>query len=154
MSRLKEVKRRFFNTLKDVSENAGESFSGIGLLLYETGIFSDRYHSDLRPSFSCPKDIFLGEKKCIQTLLEIADRSNPLHDGFIFFNEDGKMTHVSQYFAPPPVDGIIPDENYGARYRAAQYGSLLDGVILTGVVNHDHKYFVFSRGKSIVKEEL
>lgn len=146
----KEVKESFSRTLEEISKKAGFSFSGIGLLLYETGVFSGEYHSDLRPSFSRPKGIVLGKKETIETLLRISDKSNPLHDGFIFFNEKGEMTHVSQYFSPLVIGKrIIPNENYGTRYRAAQYGSLLEGVILTGTVNSDHRYHIFHKGRHL-----
>jgi hypothetical protein len=79
-------------------------------------------------------------------LLEITDESNYLHDGFIFFNETGDLTHVSQYFAPMPRGIIIPNEKYGTRYRTAQYGSFLEGIILIGTINHDKRYYIFEKG--------
>ena len=137
--------------LRGVASGAGDSFSGLGMLLYKTGLFSKKHYTDLRPSFSCPGGVFLGDKKTIGFLLDIANKSNPLHDGFIFFNECGEMKKISQYFSPSPVDGIIPNECYGTRYRAAQYGSFLQGVILTGIVcSEDKKYFAFRKGRCIV----
>jgi len=149
------VARLFVKTIEKVCENADDSFTGIGLLLYESNVFSHKYHSDLRPSFQRPKGIKLGTEECVRSLIEIANFSNSLHDGFIFFNEGGEMTYVSQYFAPIINDKIVPNEKYGTRHRAAQYGSLLKGVILTGVVPQDaSRYFIFWRGKEIGINEL
>jgi len=144
-----ETKRSFFSTLKEVSESTAENFSGLGLLLYETGIFSKKHYEDLRPSFPPPRNVRLGDESAVRTLLEVSNNLNPLHDGFIFFNEKGDLTHVSQYFFPQPARDIVLNEAYGTRYRAAQYGSLIRGVILTGVINHDCRYFVFSKGKGV-----
>jgi len=118
--------------------------------------FSHRHHSDLRPSFRYPKGIKLGSEECIKFLLEIANYSSPLHDGFIFFNENGLLTHVSQYFAPIIDDRkIVPNENYGTRYRAAQYGSLLKGVILTAIIPQNaSRYIIFWKGREIEPREI
>lgn len=146
------IKRKFFEILKTISERAGELFSGIGLLLYDTHKFYKKYYTDLRPSFSCPKHLLLGRKKTLECLLDISKKLNLFHDGFIFFNENGLLTHVSQYFAPLPIGNIIPNENYGTRYRTAQYGSLLKGIILTGIVSSDRNYFMFYKGLNIKSE--
>lgn len=143
------LKIKFYDTINLISKYAGNSFSGIGILLYDTIFFSKKHYSDLRPSIICPKGFFLGEKKLINYLLEISEIYNPLHDGFIFFNEMGQLTHISQYFAPLPNGKIIPNECYGTRYRTAQYGSLLKGVLLIGIVCHDKNYFIFSNGEVI-----
>ena len=54
-----KVARLFVETIEKVYENADDSFKGIGLLLYKSNVFSHKYHSDLRPSFRCPKGIQL-----------------------------------------------------------------------------------------------
>jgi hypothetical protein len=151
-----KVAKLFVETMEKIYENIPDQFCGIGLLLYDSRKFSHKYHSDLRPSFSYPNGIKLGSEDCIKFLREVANYSSPLHDGFIFFNEKGLMTHVSQYFAPLINDKkIVPNESYGTRYRAAQYGSLLKGVILTGIIPHDaSRYIIFWKGREIDTKEL
>ncbi len=150
MSDNKVVKKSFYDTLKKLSKASSESFTGVGMLLYENGKFSEKYHADLRPSFTCPKNVNLIDEKTTDMLLEVADKKSPLHDGFIFFDERGNLTHLSQYFAPLPNPNIIPNEAYGTRYRTAQIGSLIDGVILTGVIcNTDKKPYIFEKGKCL-----
>ena len=137
-------------TLEDVKYLSDNNFRGLGLLVYRKGIFSSSYHSDLRPSYSTPKNINLGTKECVSFLLQISKKDNPLHDGFIFFDERGRMTHVSQYFAPIVEKSIVPNEKYGTRYMAALYGSLLPGVIVTGTLHSsDRACFIFHKGKVI-----
>jgi hypothetical protein len=146
----KDVKKSFYNILKKISkEYNGDSFTGIGMTLYQTGSFSEKNHCDLRPSIPCPKNVSLEEEGTVKVLLEIADCESPLHDGFVFFNEKGVLTHISQYFVPPPVDDIIPNESYGTRYHSAQFGSLIEGVILTGVLCCDREPHLFEKGKEV-----
>ena len=139
----------FIDILKLISQRSRKSFTGIGILLYDQKFFVNDYFSDLRPSYKPPKLNLIGKETIINYLLDITDETNYLHDGFIFFNEIGNLTHVSQYFAPIPRGKIIPNEKYGTRYRTAQYGSLLRGIILTGTINHDKKYHIFRNGKCI-----
>ena len=143
------VEKRFISLLELISQKAGNSFSGIGLLLYNQKTFTNTHYSDLRPSYKCPKLSILDGVRIIDYLLDITDESNYLQDGFIFFNETGDLTHVSQYFAPMPRGNIIPNEKYGTRYRTAQYGSFLEGIILIGTINHDKQYYIFENGVCI-----
>jgi len=59
------------------------------------------------------------------------------------------MTHISQFFSPPIIPDLKINENYGARYHSAQYGSCIKGVILTGVVNSNNQYHIFEKGHLI-----
>jgi len=131
-------------TLKEVSARRGQTFTGMGMLVYRHGVFSHKNHSDLRPSLPCPEDVLLGTKQCTETLLSMSQAENRLHDGFVLFNDAGRMTHVSQYFSPPIAKSVVPNEGFGGRFRAAQYGSLLEGVIAIGIVEHEGEYFLFS----------
>ena len=149
----KNFKKKVIVTLKSIAEKAKKHFSGIGLLVYEADNFSKLHYSNLRPSYLCPKGYFLDDIKTIEYLSEISDKTHPLHDGFIFFNDNCELTHISQYFAPLPIKKITPNENYGTRYRTAQYGSLLKGVILSGVISHDRNYFIFYKGSNIISNK-
>lgn len=144
------MKYLFYLTLIMIKKLSDDNFSGIGLILYHNNYILSKFHADLRPSAKIPCNIKLGNRKTIQYLLKIANINNNLHDGFILFNSSGKLTHVAQYFCPPPIKGLIPNESYGVRYRVAQYGSFLKGVILTGTINHDKKIHCFENGRKYI----
>jgi hypothetical protein len=153
----RKVERDFYMTLRRLSKDAiyHPNFSGIGLILYDPDLFNHNWHRDLRPSVSCPKEVRLGEERTLSLLLEIADKSHKLHDGFHFFEyANGLMTHISQYFFPPIVPWIDVNENYGTRYHSAQYGSCIEGVILTGVINSDNQYHIFRKGRLVQENEF
>lgn len=136
------------STLKQLARAEKEQeFSGIGLLVYHREEFSHECHADLRPGVPCPENVRLGSKLCVDTLLDISDERKPLHDGFIFFSEDGVLTHISQYFAPIVTDQVSPNLEHGTRFRAAQYGSLMKGVVRTGIVSSNGDSFVFCNGR-------
>ena len=147
MDNIEKQMLEFYHTLKEVNERRTEEFSGLGLLLYDENLFPKDCHTDLRPSANPPKDIKLGTEECINILVTFSKKSHILHDGFHLFNQDGILTHVAQYFVPPIAPDIIPNESYGTRYRSAQYGSFMKGVIIIGTVNHDGRFYCFKEGK-------
>lgn len=152
-----EVEKLFCLTFRRLSPDSASypNFSGIGLILYDSKRFDQKWRTDLRPSILCPKDVNLSDiEKTIAFLLKISDKSNRLHDGFHFFDhETGLMTHVAQYFFPPIISGTNVNESYGTRYHSAQYGSCIDGVVLTGTINSDGRHYIFRKGKLIASEE-
>jgi hypothetical protein len=151
------VERDFYLTCRRLAQDAihHPDFFGIGMILYDPDIFDHSMHKDLRPSIPCPKDVSLGEEKTLSLLFEIADKSNKLHDGFHFFDyTSGLMTHVAQYFFPPIVPKIDVNENYGTRYHSAQYGSCIEGIILTGAINSDNQYHIFRKGRLVQENEF
>jgi hypothetical protein len=116
-----QIKESLAATLRQVARMSDGNFSGVGVLIYEKGLFPSNSHSALRRDTEFPECIRLGGRSCINNLLDISNKSNTLHDGFIFFNEKGIMTHVAQYFVPAIVRGIPLNPNYGTRFRSAQY---------------------------------
>ena len=153
----RNVERDFYFTLKRLSKNSVyyPDFSGIGLLLYDTGIFDSNWHTDLRPSIPCPRDVRLEEaEKVLLVLFTISKESHPLHDGFHLFDETGLMTHVAQYFFPPIVSELAINEKYGTRYHSAQYGSCISGITLTGIINCDNQHYVFRKGSLVQENEF
>jgi len=139
--------------LKMLSEKSKSSpnFSGTGLILYDPNIFDKKLHADLRPTAMCPAGINLHDiEKTVSLLMTISDRSHTLHDGFHMFDKTGSMTHVAQYFFPPIVSGLVVNERYGTRYHSALYGSCIDGIILTGVINGDRQYHIFKKGFKVL----
>lgn len=153
----KRIERDFCLMFKRLSQDSAyhPDFSGIGLVLYDPYVFDCGVCVDLRPSVPCPRDVRLGEGKAVSIFLEMSDKSHELHDGFHFLScITGLMTHAAQYFFPPVRPGIEINENYGTRYRSAQYGSCIAGVVLTGVINSDNRYHIFRKGCLIQEDEL
>ena len=153
----RRVERDFYQTFRKLSHDSiyYPNFSGIGMILYDADIFDHSWHKDLRPSIQCPKDVRLNEEKTLPILFEIAEKSSKVHDGFHFFDYTSElMTHVAQYFFPPIVHGLCVNENYGTRYHSAQYGSCIEGIILTGAINSDNQYHVFRKGRSVQENEF
>jgi len=79
--------------------------------------------------------------------MELSQHRSPFHDGFVFFNEKGVLTHIAQYFVPSIVPGIIPNEGAGIRFHSAKYGSYISGVIATGVVSRKQLAHFFVKGE-------
>jgi len=144
----KELIENFCRLLKKISKKRTKNFSGIGMVVYNSALLPEKSHCDIRPLIFCPKGTKISEKSCLEYLLEISQTSHPLHDGFHFINERGELTHVAQYFVPPIVKGIRPNHSQGIRFRSAQYGSLIKGVITTGIINHNFEPYYFIKGKS------
>lgn len=146
-----KIKKLFVQLLKDIVSNASNNkitnFSGIGLVLYNSKSFSRKHRSDLRPSIKCPENIWINQRSTIDFLLNISKKSHPCHDGYHFFNEKGQLTYVAQYFWPPIVPEIKPNEQHGTRDLSAKYGSCIKGVIAIGIVHSDHQTFYFEKGE-------
>ena len=85
----------------------------------------------------------------VAALLRYADQSSPYHDGFHLLSLDGHLTHLSQYFAPPIVRSLLVESRssqHGGRYRAAQYGSCLPDVVVSGVLSRHYGPTLFVDG--------
>lgn len=90
-----------------------------------------------------------GPAEIVAALLVYADMRNPFHDGFHLISAAGELTHVAMYFSPPVVRDLQTVElNYvhGGRYRAAQYGSCLPGVVVSGVLTATYGPVLFMGG--------
>lgn len=146
---MKKIKKSFIKLLKEIANYKVNNFSGLGLILYNSKSFLDIPCISLRPSFESPTNISLDhQKNAVNFLLKISQNSHPFHDGFHFFDEKGKLTHISQYLAPPIIPDVIPNELCGSRYLTALCASILKGVIATGIITHDYNIFYFEKGKS------
>lgn len=132
--------------LKRISLMRIENFSGLGVVLYKSDVLSELTHFNTRPSVRCPKGLKIREEDCFEFLSQLTRNSADLHDGFVFVNQDGELTHVAQYFVPPVVLDIEPNGQRGIRYHSAQFGSCLDGVIATGIVGSDQTACYFIKG--------
>jgi len=142
------IKFQFCNLFEEIISRRKERFSGIGAVVYDSEKLSNLNSIKLRPSIQIPRGYSLEDIDGMSKfLIEMSSLENPLHDGFVFFNESGKFTHAAQYFAPPPIHGVNPNENYGTRYHAVLFGSYIDGVIIAGGITSGNHYYIFEKGR-------
>jgi len=142
-----ELIEKFKNTLKDISIANIEDFSGIGIILYDSNILLENTHTNTRLSTPSLNHFKLGEQDCLNFLADLSQHRNPFHDGFVFFNEKGVLTHIAQYFVPSIIPGVVPNESAGIRFHSAKYGSFVNGVIATGVVSRKLSAYFFIKGE-------
>jgi hypothetical protein len=138
---------RLHRLLRAVRGEAGESFSGIGLL-----VSSAPYDLPVIPLR--PAHLILDQRSTLERLVAISHHASELHDGFHILSPELDVTLVSLYFSPPIVSGINVDpiRRVGGRYMAALFGSALTNVIATGVASPRYGVAVFHRGKEISAE--
>lgn len=140
--------QRFKEVLRTLSNLDIKDFKGLGIVLYDSRILNKVFHADIRSV-----NIILGKKpnifdeNCINFLCDVTMWDSPYHDGFIFVNENGEVTDVAQYFVPPVVPGLLPNESAGIRFHSALYGSCVTGVVATGIVSSKHEPYFFMGGK-------
>jgi len=146
---ISKIKKSFIQLLRRIPNHKINSFSGLGLLLYDSRFLLNIPRVSLRPSFKLPTNLSINPiETIINFLIKISQNSHPFHDGFHFFNEKGQLTHISQYLAPSIKSEIIPDETHGSRYLTALCISYLKGVIGVGIVTRDYNVFYFEKGRS------
>ncbi len=109
-----------YKLLKRITLSDIENFSGIGIVVYGDG-FSEASHCDLRPDIKCPQYSILDDE-VFQYLIKISDYHHALHDGFHMVNEQGILTHVAQYFVPPVVKDLQPNQEHGVRLYSSMCG--------------------------------
>src|SRR3989344_8888642 len=142
------IKSQFCNLFEEIVSGRKERFSGIGAVVYDSEKLANLNSVKLRPSIQIPRRYSLEDiGKMSKFLIEMSLLENPLHDGFVFFNESGEFTHAAQYFAPPPIYGVNPNENYWTRYHAVLFGSYIDGVIIVGGITSGNHYYIFEKGR-------
>ena len=109
-------------------------FSGVGILLCNGG-----GGVPMAPLLrDTPRELPLsGVDRIAGLLASYASYDCRFHDGFAVIDGNGVLTAVSQYFSPPIVPGLRThgDNLYGGRFRAAQFGSCLPGVVAAGVLS-------------------
>ena len=134
----------FAEFLANIRVECGEKFSGIGILVSDTParlpIVSLR---DTVPD--------LTGKSALQTLAEISVTDGTYHDGFHVVSPAGLVTRVSQYFSPPIDSSLGVDRHKvsGGRYMAALYGSVIQGIIMTGISTRQAGIRIFVGGREV-----
>lgn len=135
---------RLTDLLVDVAALSGESFSGVGVIVMEDDA--------ILPVFPMRAEVAVNRlMDSAHVLAEISHPSNDLHDGFHVLNAGLEIISLAQYFSPPIPSGVLPnrDRAFGGRYLAALFGSLLPGVIFTGISTPKLGVAVFKSGSEI-----
>ncbi|EBZ4664302.1 hypothetical protein EBJ67_16040 [Salmonella enterica subsp. enterica serovar Bovismorbificans] len=137
-----------YRALSDIVKINPERFSGIGLVVYDSTTFDTKSHSDLRPSYQAPDYDVTSDVFC-QYLAEISDYRNAFHDGFHMVDETGRLRYVAQYFVPPVVAALYPNQEHGVRLHSARCGSTLPGVIFIAVISSNFEIHLFQHGETV-----
>jgi len=140
----KTIDIKFKQILKDIYEGSADDFSGIGLILYK-----DKAKIPTFPlSIENPN---LPKESIVEALIDISKLSSKFHDGFHLISSDFKLTDISQYFSPPIVEEVFVDRSkvFGGRYMAALFGSLIEGVELTGIATTTNGIVIFQKGVEV-----
>lgn len=138
----------FKEVLLNIEAEVSDDFSGIGIVIY----------SDIEgiPIFPLQNVSFVSKYTgLIPTFVEISKVESPYHDGFHFITSDLTLTHTSQYFSPPIVQGVEVDSSriIGGRYMAALFGSCLDNILMTGIVTKNNGVVIFKNGEEVYSKD-
>lgn len=138
------IKKNYTNQRRDI-------FSGFGIVVYKDTITRLPISPLLKDKKPIADDIDKNVETTINFLYEISGWDDARHDGFHFIKVNSGLTHVSQYFSPPiPSNFRHTTYNIGARYRTAQYGSLLSDVLSVIVQNKDGLLHILKQGKEVI----
>lgn len=143
---------KMYNLCEKIVEKKPENFSGLGLVVYDTNQFDDSLHCDLRPN-SDYIHYTIEDEELVDYLINVSDYHNTLHDGFHMLNENGILTHVAQYFVPPIIKEISPDQDHGVRVYSSLCGSTIKGVLFIVAVCSDLSIYIMKDGKVFSKKE-
>lgn len=138
------VIERLRETLQQVRQEAGEDFSGLGIIVCDM--------PEQLPLFPIRRPRALAsDSEVIGRLAAISSLQSEFHDGFHVLTSDWKLIRIAQYFSPPIVENVDVDrtKRFGGRYLAALFGSVLPGVRLTGVASTGFGVAIFQRGVEI-----
>ena len=129
-----------------------DNFEGIGVAIYDLACLDDLPVVPLRDTQAATKENLpiSNINEIVSSLIKYSRTESPFHDGFSLISKTGQLTHISQYFSPPIKKYLILDYLYGGRYRAAQYGSCIPGVIACGVLSKNYGPTFFVKGSTYV----
>ncbi|MBI5184104.1 MAG: hypothetical protein HZA01_00010 [Nitrospinae bacterium] len=119
-----------------------DRFTGVGVVLYDA-----LEQLEIAP-LRCEISPVSGIDNIVSLLLKFSAADSKFHDGFHLVSSAGELTHASQYFFPPIKRYLTTMYEYGTRYRAAQYGSCLSGVLACGIMTNHYGPVIFIRGVS------
>jgi len=139
---------KFVDILLNVEKEAGDDFSGLGVVVY----------SDIAgiPIYPLQNGSFVSDDvDLIDTFVDISKVQSPYHDGFHFVTSDLTLTHISQYFSPPIVLDLEVERIrvVGGRYMAALFGSCLTNILMTGIVTRNNGVIIFEDGSEVFSKD-
>lgn len=140
---------RLRNLLTSVKQIAGSDFSGIGLLICDRP-------EDLPIVALRDRSLPRSTDDLIAILAGISSMRSEFHDGFHILSTDFMLLEVAQYFSPPAQEGLIIDRSkpIGGRYLAAQFGSAIPGVYMSGIASDTLGVAVFQDGAEVLFEAV
>lgn len=139
-----ELDNALTNLLAGAANRAGSGFAGLGVIV------SDDPGS--LPLYPIGPPITLASgTDTIALLGDLAIEGGAHHDGFHVLDLALNLKAVSQYFSPPVVTGLEIDRSrrFGGRYLAAMFGSVLPGVLATGISTPTLGVITFRAGSEI-----
>lgn len=139
---------RTYKVLSEIKKDLTDEFSGLGLVVYDSTIFSPANHCDLRPGIKFPR-YNVYDENIYDCLLSISDYRNTLHDGFHFIDQEGTLTHVAQYFVPSIVKDLHPDQEHGVRLFSSICGSTILGVLFIATICSNGDIYIYESGKPL-----
>jgi len=140
------------NSLIEISQNAGNDFSGLGIIYYKDlshlpyiGLHGTNLPFDLIP------------QNLSTTLLKVSKNSSIYHDGFHFVNINTlHITHISQFVSPSlesvknmSINQVIP---CGAREMTAFLTSNIEGVFCVGLISANKTIKIFKDSSTIYQK--
>lgn len=97
----------------------------------------------------CTDAHFPAQEDLAEQIAECSLYSRSCHDGFQIVSDQWQLVQRNQYFAPFPAAEcrkLIGSVNVGSRYMAARFGSLIEGVVCTGLLSERDGIVVFEGG--------
>ena len=97
----------------------------------------------------CTSATFPVQQDLAEQIAECSLYSRSCHDGFQIVSDQWQLVQRNQYFAPFPAAEcrkLIGSVNVGSRYMAARFGSLIEGVVCTGLLSERDGIVVFEGG--------
>jgi hypothetical protein len=142
-----DVADEFVHLLRQIKNLAGADFSGVGLIICNPD--ADLPVLPMRPTAKLPEGVDV-----VESLVSISRAESDLHDGFHLLTTQYKIFAVAQYFSPPILENVVVNVNrkFGGRYLAAQFGSAIKGVKLSGIATRAQGIAVFQNGVEIYYE--
>lgn len=122
-----------------------EEFCGVGVV-----VAADLQQLPIAPL--CGDASIPVQQDLAEQIAECSFYSKPCHDGFQIVSSQWRLAHRNQYFAPFPSEEqrkTIGHSNVGSRYMAARFGSLIAGVLCTGLLSERDGLLVFAGGLPI-----
>jgi hypothetical protein len=133
---------RLAKLMTAVQARAGADFSGLGIIVCDSP--SVLPIVPLRPFRRTNSGA-----PTVDCFMEISSLHSEFHDGFHVVTSNLEISLLAQYFSPPIFGALEVDYSkpFGGRYLAALYGSVINGVVATGIVSNGFGVAVFEHGK-------